>query len=121
MQRDESYLLDMLVAARKVVAYTRGVTWEAFHADTILQDAVMRQVQIVGEAGRALSDAFRQAHPEIPWQGIIGVRHRLVHHYFAIKLVMIWEVVERDIPALIGQLEPLAPPEPPAGASKATP
>ncbi len=77
----------------------------------VSQDAVMRQVQIIGEAARALSSDFRAEHPETPWQAMIGLRNKLVHHYFRINVPLVWEVVERDIPELIDLVEPLVPKE----------
>ncbi len=112
MQRDDSYLVDMLLAARTVLEYTDGVTWEGFEGNRILQDAVKHQVQVIGEAARTLSPEFREAHAEIPWRDIIGMRNRLVHHYFAIVLAILWEVVQHDIPALVEQLRPFVPPGP---------
>jgi len=111
MQRDEGYLLDMLLAARTVHEYTAGVTDEDFSTNGMLRDAVMRQIQIIGEAARCVSKPFRDAHPEIPWQDIIGMRHRLVHHYFRIQVTLVWDTVCRDVPDLIRLLEPLVPPD----------
>jgi uncharacterized protein with HEPN domain len=78
-----------------------------------MQQGIMHLIQIIGEAARCISPEFRQAHHEIPWEGIIGMRHRLVHVYFRIIPEKVWEVVEKDIPALIPLLEPLVPPEGP--------
>jgi len=71
MWRDDAYLLDMLLAGRKVLSFTQDVSWEQFQSDELVQNAVMRQIQIIGEAGRKVSSECQQAHPEIPWQGII--------------------------------------------------
>lgn len=71
----------------------------------------MRRAQIIGEAARKVSPEFRGAHPEIPWDAIIGFRHRLVHEYFRIIPEKVWEVVEGGIPELIQLLEPLVPPD----------
>jgi uncharacterized protein with HEPN domain len=79
MWRDDAYFLDILIAARKVLRYTAGVSWEDFTGDNVLQDAVMRNLQIIGEAARKVSDESRAAHPGIPWTDIIGMRNRLVH------------------------------------------
>jgi uncharacterized protein with HEPN domain len=114
MWRDDAYLLDMLLATRKVQQFTQGVTWNQFQGDDLLQNAVMRLIQIVGEAARKVSPEFKQAHPEIPWQGIIGIRNRLVHDYFRIEPSRVWEVIEKDLPALIPLIEPLIPPDEPA-------
>jgi uncharacterized protein with HEPN domain len=111
MWRDGAYLLDMLLAARKVQDFTAGATWASFLASEVLQNAVMRQVQIIGEAARNISDDFKTAHPDVPWKAIVGMRHRLVHDYFRIVPERVWEVVEHDIASLIAQIQPLVPPD----------
>lgn len=111
MRRDSAYLLDMLLAAKEVRQLSHGLEREQFEADPVMQHAMMRLIQIIGEASRKVSLGFRQAHPEIPWAAIIGMRHRLVHEYFRIKLEVVWEVIDQDIPALIPLIEPLIPPD----------
>jgi uncharacterized protein with HEPN domain len=111
MWRDDAYLLDMLLAARKVQNFTQAVSWEQFQGDELTQNAVMRQIQIIGEAARKVSSQYQREHPEISWQAIIGMRHRLVHEYFRIIPERVWDVVEKDIPELIRLIEPLVPPD----------
>jgi uncharacterized protein with HEPN domain len=111
MWRDDAYLLDMLLAARKVRDFTRNITREQFQKDELTQNAVMRQIQIIGEAARKVSLQYQQEHSEIQWQGIVGMRNRLVHEYFRIIPEKVWDVVEKDIPKLIQLIEPLVPPE----------
>ena len=113
MWRDDAYMLDMLLAGRKVQNYTRNVGWEKFREDDLLQNAVMHQIQIIGEAARKVSLQYQQEHPQIPWQAIIGMRNRLVHEYFDIIPERVWEVVETSIPELIRLVEPLVPPDEP--------
>ena len=107
MRHDDALLLDMLLAAREAAELASGATFAAFECDRTLQLAVLKSVEIVGEAASRVSADTRELHPEIPWSGIVGMRHRLVHGYFNINLVRVWETVERDIPRLIAQLEPL--------------
>jgi uncharacterized protein with HEPN domain len=111
MWRDDAYLLDILIAARKVLRYAEGFSWESFQKDGRTQDAVMRNLQIIGEAVRKISDEFRDEHPEIPWGEILGMRNRLVHEYGRIQMEKVWETVVDDVPALIRQIEPLVPPD----------
>ncbi|HKV10895.1 MAG TPA: DUF86 domain-containing protein [Thermoanaerobaculia bacterium] len=111
MWRDDAYFLDILIAARKVLQYTEGISWEGFKEDILLQDAVMRNLQIVGEAARKVSDESRAAHSGIPWAEIIGMRNRLVHEYFRIDVEKVWETARDDIPTLVRLIEPLVPPE----------
>ncbi len=111
MWRDDAYLLDMLLAARKVLEFAQEVDWERFSRDELVQNAVMRQIQIIGEAARRVSDEYRNEHTQVPWAEIIGMRNRLVHEYFRILPRRVWDVVEKDIPALIQVLGPLVPDE----------
>jgi uncharacterized protein with HEPN domain len=112
-ERDAGYLWDMLDAARTVHGFVAGVTYHQYLQDRKLQLAVERSLEIVGEAARHVSEDYRQAHPEIPWRGIIGLRYVLAHKYGEIRHDQIWLVVTIRIPALIALLEPLVPPLPP--------
>jgi len=108
---DTSFLLlDMLIAARAAVERTEGVTWEQILRAAALQDAVMRPIQIIGEAAFQMSAEFRESHREIPWHDMIGMRHRLVHGYRQIAREIVWDTVRNSLPALIVMLEPLVPP-----------
>jgi uncharacterized protein with HEPN domain len=111
MWRDDAHVLDILLAAGKIVRFTEGYEAEKFAADEVLQHAVMRLIQIIGEAAQKITPAYKESHPQIPWTQIIGMRNRLVHEYFRVETEIVWEVVERDIPALIPLLKPLVPPE----------
>jgi len=110
MWRDEAYLLDILNAARKVTQYTAGVTEEEFGGSDLLQDATMRQLGIIGEAARKVSQETRNAHPEIPWSEMIGMRNHLIHEYSRINLKRVWDTIQNDIPRLLTLIEPLVPP-----------
>ena len=112
MRRDDrSYLLDMLVAARDAVAFTKGLSYGEFATDRRSQLAILKSVEIVGEAASRLSADTKERHPDIPWQEIVGMRNRIVHAYFDIDLRLVWETVDSDLPVLVAQLEPLVPPE----------
>ena len=84
-QADVSYLWDMLTAARAVADFTSGRTFEEYSEDLMLRSAVEGQVEIIGEASRRVSEAFRQQHPEIPWSKIKGQSHVLAHDYEEIR------------------------------------
>jgi uncharacterized protein with HEPN domain len=109
MWRDDAYLLDILVAPRKVAKFTDGVARKDFDGSEILQNAVMRLLEIIGEAARSISQDVKDAHPGIPWREIIGMRNRLIHEYFKIDADKVWDTVQDDIPALISMIEPLVP------------
>jgi uncharacterized protein with HEPN domain len=110
--RDAAYLWDMLDAARTVRQITSGVTFDQYLGDRTLQLAVERAVEIIGEAAGRVSDAFREAHPEIPWRRMIGQRHVLAHEYGDIKQDRMWNLATTHVPDLISKLEPLLPPPP---------
>jgi uncharacterized protein with HEPN domain len=112
--RDAAWLLDMLNAAQAVVSFVAGRTFEQYEADLMFRSAVERQVEIIGEAARGLSDTFKAAHAEIPWRPIMAQRHRLAHEYGEIDNRLIWTVATVHVPALIQQIAPLIPPPPPA-------
>lgn len=102
----------MLLAARNAVEFSRGLTRQQFEQDPLLQNAVVKAVEIVGEAASRLSAETKEELPEIDWDKVVGMRHRLVHDYFAIDYDIVWDVVQNHLPKLISQLESTVPPEP---------
>ena len=110
---DASFLWDMLDAARAVRDFVSGRSYDDYQGDRMLRAAVERHVQVIGEAAMKVSRAFREAHAEVPWQGIIAQRHVLVHEYGEIEDPLIWKVATVTIGELIALLEPLLPPLPP--------
>ncbi len=111
MSNDLKYLLDIQIAAQKVRQFTDNSTWDEFQHNELLQFAVVKLIEIMGEAASKITQATRDAHPEIPWRDIIGMRNRLIHEYFRIDLETVWDVVENDVPGLISLIGPLIPPE----------
>jgi len=111
MWRDDAKLLDMLIAARDSLEFSRGLTWENFQGSRLHQHAIAKALENIGEAANELSEEIKAHHPEIPWPQIIGLRHRIAHEYFQLDLVRIWEIVTDDVPRLTAALEPLVPPE----------
>ena len=111
MWRDPAWLLDMLLAARKARRFTTGIDWDGFQRSELHQQAVLRLLEIIGEAARRVSAEAKSAHPEVPWAELTGMRNRLVHEYFRIDLQKVWDTVQNNIPRLIASLEPLVPPE----------
>ncbi|WP_228060619.1 MULTISPECIES: DUF86 domain-containing protein [unclassified Coleofasciculus] len=93
--REAGYLWDMLQAARRLQEFTTGLSYEDYLNSILLQSAVERQLEILGEAARRMSDAFRQEHPEITWSSIIGQRNVIAHQYDDIDLQQTKAVVDR--------------------------
>jgi uncharacterized protein with HEPN domain len=111
MRRDEAYLLDILLAARRALKYVESMSLEEFATNEIAQDAVVFPLEIMGEAAGRISEDFREAHPGIAWHKIIGIRNRLIHEYFRIDRKTVWDTIKNDLPELIRLLEPLVPEE----------
>ena len=111
MWRDDAWLLDMLRATRKALGHARGLTEGEFMASALYQDAILRQLTILGEAAKRVSPEFRASHPEIPWKRVTGFRDVVVHDYFRVDLREVWRIVQTDLPPLLAMLETLVPPE----------
>ena len=99
---------DILEAARRAIDYCAGVTYNEFIADTKTQDAVARNIEILGEAVKCLSETVRRESPAVPWKNIAGMRDRLIHGYFGVNWDIVWDVVKNDLPPLMADLETLA-------------
>jgi uncharacterized protein with HEPN domain len=106
-KRDAAHLEDMLDAARAVARFVHGKSRAEYRDDLMLRSAVERQIEIIGEAARRVTDAFQTAHPEVPWRPIMAQRHRIAHEYDALQDDLIWTVATVHVPNLIGVLEPL--------------
>lgn len=107
--RDAALVLDILIAARDVGAFLTGLDEAAFMASRLHQNAVIRSLEVIGEAAGKISEALRAAHPEIAWREITGMRHRLIHGYAEVRLDVVWAVTRDHLEPLIAALEPLAP------------
>jgi uncharacterized protein with HEPN domain len=97
---DRVYLLHVLDSAERVRRYLDGLDEEAFERSLIHQDAVIRQLGVIGEAVKRLSEGFRADHPGVPWRDIAGMRDKLVHDYMGVDLQAVWETAMGDLPAL---------------------
>ncbi|MEX2246569.1 MAG: DUF86 domain-containing protein [Dehalococcoidia bacterium] len=106
---DAETIWDIVVAARGVLRYVQETDRTQFSGDEMRQDAVIRRLEVIGEAARRLSDDFRSSHPEAPWRSIIGMRNALIHLYDEVNLDEVWRVATEDVPRLIALLEPLLP------------
>lgn len=99
MRDDRERLLDIRDAIANIERYSR-LGSDVFDRDELIQNWVLRHIQIIGEAVRELSADFRQHHPDMPWSRMIGTRNILVHRYFGIDLNVVWNAVEQDLPDL---------------------
>ncbi len=109
--RDAAYLVDILESARLVVAFVEDMDRATFDEDLMAQSAVMRQLEVIGEATKRLSPEFCAAHPELPWRKMAGMRDILIHAYDHVDLHEVWHTASASVPALIEALVNLLPPE----------
>jgi len=105
---DRVRLLHMIEAAENAVQFVSNRQRSELDTDRMLQFALVRAIEIVGEAASKVSDDTRSAHAGIPWKAIVGMRNRLVHAYFEINADILWVAATVEIPALLAQLQALA-------------
>ncbi|MFQ5881690.1 MAG: DUF86 domain-containing protein [Candidatus Methylomirabilales bacterium] len=103
------YLAQILECTERIVKYVAGGK-EAFLADRLTQDAVIRNFEIIGEAAKRVPDAYRQAHPEIPWRGLAAFRDVLIHQYEGVDLLEVWRVIEDELSSLKEAITAILPP-----------
>ncbi len=107
--RDSDRLAHIVAAAERIVSYLNGVSFDHFCLTPILQDAVLRQLMIVGEAASRLTIEQKRLTPEVPWSAIIGFRHRIVHDYLGMDLELVWLVATAHLPSLTARIKPSLP------------
>ena len=105
---DLVYLGHIIDAINGIKEYTNGMKKEGFLKDRKTQDAVIREITIIGEATAFISDLFKEKHSNIPWTEMKGTRNRIVHGYFSIDLNIVWQLIIRDLPELEIKLKELA-------------
>ena len=108
-RRDKEYLADAVEAVLRIVAYTGELTYEEFLADRKTQDAVLRNLQVMGEAVKRLSAPVKQARPHLPWKQMAGMRDKVVHDYFGINYDIVWALAKEELPALLPSLTDIHP------------
>jgi len=105
VRRDvEVYIEDIQESISKIEEYTKAVSRDDFFSNTQVQDAVLRRLEIMGEAVKNIPDEFKNRYPEIPWKKVAGLRDVLTHAYFGVNLERIWKIIEEDIPHLKSEM-----------------
>ena len=102
MSRNESfYLADIQESCEKVLRFTKGMTYKDFVHDELHFDAVLRNLEIIGEAVKNISEELRKKYPNVKWRKIAGFRDIVAHEYFGINDETVWDIVENEVPALL--------------------
>ncbi len=95
----------MLDAARKALSFAEGKRRDDLETNEVLALALVRLLEIVGEAARYVPQSIKDAYPEVPWREIAATRNRLIHGYFSVDLDILWAIIQKDLPPLVNQLE----------------
>ena len=102
---DQDSVADSKEAILRIIAYTEDTSYEQFLEDKKTQDAVVRNLEIVGEAAKNISRELKDENPQIPWKDLAGVRDKLIHHYFGVNFDIVWSIVKEELPEVLAQLE----------------
>jgi uncharacterized protein with HEPN domain len=105
MRNDTTYVQHMIEAIETIQAYIGECTFEAFVDNRMMVDAVVRELEILGEAANQVSEALKDKHPEIPWFKMRGLRNFVIHEYFAVNEKIVWDTCKENLPGLKVQLE----------------
>jgi len=100
MKNDKVYIEHILEAIQTIETYKKGLDFEAFLKNKMASDAIIRQLEIIGEAANNISEEFQKEYADIPWRKIIGIRNTLIHEYFGINKKVVWDTCENDLPEL---------------------
>lgn len=107
MKEDHFYLEHILQSVNRIIKYTKELSEKDFDTDDMAQDAVIRQLEIIGEATKRLSKEFRESNPSIPWKDMAGMRDILIHDYLNVDLNIVWKTAKEYIPPLKSAIEKL--------------
>ena len=111
MSCDDTYLVDILESAKIALDYVAGKSWDEFYEDMQCQDAVLRRIEIIGEAARHISPQTQKKYPQIPWRDLTTLRNLVIHQYDAVDIMQVWETTQNRLPPLVSELSKFVPPE----------
>lgn len=104
-RQDEQLLCDIEEALRRILAYTKGLDYQRFIKDFKTQDAVVRNLEIIGEASKGVSKSLKERHGQIKWSDLAKMRDKLIHHYFGVNIDVVWNIVEKFLPEVLFQIQ----------------
>jgi uncharacterized protein with HEPN domain len=103
MKREQRlFLHDILTACQHIQEFVEGMTFDQFRQDEKTSSAVVRKLEIIGEATKNLSDEFKEKYPGVPWKELAGMRDRLAHGYFGVDYRLVWDTTQMNVPQLAG-------------------
>jgi len=102
---DIDCLNDIKEAIRRINIYIENLSYEQFLEDLKTEDAVVRNLEVIGEAAENISEELKRKYSQIPWKDLAGVRDRLIHHYFGVNFDIVWDIAKKELPAITLQVE----------------
>ena len=99
------FVMDILESIEKIEKYRKAMTYDEFIKDDKTKDAVVRNLEIIGEAANSIPESIREQYPEIPWRSVTDMRNKLIHEYFGVSYLIVWETIEQDLPLMKEKME----------------
>ncbi|MEK6915583.1 MAG: DUF86 domain-containing protein [Nanoarchaeota archaeon] len=100
IKEDSVFIMHIIDSIKAIEDFSKNLSREKLNLDRLRQSAIVREIEIIGEASKNISEDFKKKHIEIPWKGIIGTRDKMIHHYFGINLDVVWEIIKENLPDL---------------------
>lgn len=94
------YLNDIFNSICEIEEFVKGMTFNEFVSDRKTRNAVIRSIEVMGEAAKNIPESFRRKHPKVPWKKMAGMRDKLIHEYFGVDLEIVWQMIEDNLPVL---------------------
>ena len=104
-RKDTAIIQDIKEAIERIISYISRMEYDDFLHDYKTQDAVIRNIEILGEAAKLLTNKTKEKYPDIPWKDIAGTRDKLIHDYFGVNIDIVWDIAKNEIPTLSAQLQ----------------
>jgi uncharacterized protein with HEPN domain len=111
VKNDKAYIKHMLSCIEKILKFTRGLNFDEFAINELVQDAVIRNIEVIGEASKHVSNHLKQTYFDIPWKEISGMRNKLIHDYMGVDIEVVWKTVKTDITQLRKMLRKIELPD----------
>jgi len=99
------FLKHILESIRSIESFSKGLSKGKFENDRLKRSAILRELEIIGEAAKNIPPSFKNKHPEVPWKEIIGTRDIIIHHYFGVDLDIVWNIINKNLPDLKKKIE----------------